>query len=129
VNHTEERIIESVSYIFEGRNYNISGGEFQLLIKIEADTYGYVPRNLCMRSEVFEAFQTKMGEAVKDCTKALETIDCVASTTDIKHRLVQIQPPQNTSTGKYNYGRIWHSSWLGNYVISAIVNRNYFPTA
>jgi hypothetical protein len=29
VNHTEERIIESVSYIFEGRNYNISGGEFQ----------------------------------------------------------------------------------------------------
>jgi hypothetical protein len=46
----------------------------------------------------------------------------VATSTSIKHRLVQIQPPQDESTGKYEYDGIRQSLWLGNYVISAIVN-------
>jgi hypothetical protein len=65
----------------------------------------------------------QMNEAVKDSTRTLQpTISSVSSTTDIKHRLVQIQPPIDNSTGKYKYGGIRESSWLGNFVICGMVN-------
>jgi hypothetical protein len=38
-----------------------------------------------MRTEVFKTYKDKMGEAVEDCTKTLETIDSVASITDMKY--------------------------------------------
>jgi hypothetical protein len=116
VNHTEEHILESVSFTFKGRNNNISGDEFQKIIKIEADTYGYVPRNLFMRVEGFKNYRSHMKSAVDDRTKTLQTIFSDTTTTDIKQRLVQLEPPRD-KTGKFDYDGIRQSSWLGNYVI------------
>lgn len=101
--------------------YSVSLAEFRSVIQVEVDTYGYVPRNLFVDNDQKDQYVVSMNEAVKECTKTLESIGNSASTTNIKHRLLQINSHGKLNDLPYYAGKT-STTRLGNYVRTELIN-------
>ena len=109
----------------DGSKHSVSGEYFIRTIKIEADKYGYVPRNLFLSLVLYTDYIKRIDTAVMESNETIVSVNAFDSTATpkIRHRLAQIQPPKDSVNKKFLFDKPYVPSWLGSFVITKIITR------
>jgi hypothetical protein len=91
-------------------------------IKNEAETFGYVPRNMFLSGRNFISYESWIVDGVKRSALTVKQVNDVSLSEEIRHRLVTIEPAVNDSTNQIDYRDQGVSHWLGTYVFTLIIS-------
>jgi hypothetical protein len=85
---------ERYEFVVDKLEYSISQAKFIAVIKTEADTYGYVPRNLFLKENALEYYCKQIHHTVQNSTKTIEEISQVVTSlsNENKQKLLSINP-------------------------------------
>lgn len=113
-------------FVVDESEYSISRAKFIAVIKTEADTYGYIPRNLFLKENALEYYCKQIHHAVQNSTKTIYEISQVVSfSNENKHKLLSINPVVLDAENKVNYCK-YSTSWLGTFVTTTLINSLLF---
>lgn len=118
---------ERYEFVVDKLEYSISQAKFIAVIKTEADTYGYIPRNLFRKENALEYYCEQIHHTVQNSTKTIEEISQVVTSlsNENKHKLLCINPVVLDAENKVNYCK-YFTSWLGTYVTTTLINSLLF---
>ena len=117
---------ERYKFVVNELEYSISQAKFIAVIKTEADTYGYIPRNLFLKENALEYYCKQIYHVIQNSMKTIEEISQVVSFSNKnKHKLLCINPVVLDADNKINYCK-YSMSWLGTFVTTTLINSILF---